>query len=151
MMTNNVINETTQNKNPIISKQSNNVKPTAQVPKIKTAEDLMIYKQILQLIYYTEDICKKYPKSEKLSIVTNIKNTTYDCLKNVLDAYKSYEKQDKLNNLDKLDSNLKFLKVLVRVSYRSRYISNKNCVAWIKKITNICNLMGGWYKSCQRH
>ena len=118
--------------------------------KNKTAEDLMIYKQLLQLIYYTEDICKKYPKSEKLSIVTNIKNATYDCIKNVLDAYKTYDKKEKLIYLNKLDSNLKFLKVLIRVSYRNKYISNKNCVAWIKKVTNICNLLGGWYKTCQR-
>ncbi len=37
-------------------------------------EDLKIYKQYLYLIYYTEMILEKYPKKEKLSLVTNIKN-----------------------------------------------------------------------------
>lgn len=142
------VNDTKVNK--ININQNSSLTTANTSSKNKTAEDLMIYKQLLQLIYYTEDICKKYPKSEKLSIVTNIKNATYDCIKNVLDAYKTYDKKEKLIYLNKLDSNLKFLKVLIRVSYRNKYISNKNCVAWIKKVTNICNLLGGWYKTCQR-
>jgi len=142
------VNDTKVNK--ININQNSSLTTANTTSKNKTAEDLMIYKQLLQLIYYTEDICKKYPKSEKLSIVTNIKNATYDCIKNVLDAYKAYDKKEKLIYLNKLDSNLKFLKVLIRVSYRNKYISNKNCVAWIKKVTNICNLLGGWYKTCQK-
>ena len=118
--------------------------------KTKTAEDLMIYKQFLQLIYYTEDICKKYPKSEKLCLVTNIKNATYDGIKYVLDAYKEYDKKEKLSYLNKIDSNLKYLKILIRVSYHSKYINNKNYIAWSKKITNLSNLLGGWYKACQK-
>ena len=41
-------------------------------------EELIIYKQYLELIYYTENITIKYPKSEKLSLVSTIKNNTYN-------------------------------------------------------------------------
>lgn len=36
-------------------------------------EGLMIYKQYLELIYYTGNITIKYPKSEKESMVSKIK------------------------------------------------------------------------------
>lgn len=116
----------------------------------KLVDDLIIYKQYVELIYYTEMITEKYPKVEKLAIVTTIKNTTYDGIKNIIDAYKQYDKAEKIMYLNKLDSNLKFLKVLVRVSYKRRYISSKNYTAWAKKITNISNLLGGWIKACQK-
>ena len=34
-------------------------------------EDLIIYKQYLELIYYTEKILMKYPKCERFALVTN--------------------------------------------------------------------------------
>lgn len=116
----------------------------------KTVEDLIIYKQFIELIYYTEMITEKYPKSEKLALVTTIKNITYDSMKQVINAYKQYQKTDKIQILNSLDTDLKFLKVLIRVSYKRKYISSKNYTAWAKKITNICNLLGGWIKACQR-
>lgn len=116
----------------------------------KVVEELMIYKQYIELIYYTEMITEKYPKCEKLSLVSTIKNTTYNGIKYIINAYKQYDKADKLNNLSLLDNEIKFLKVLVRVSYKRKYINNNNYKAWSKKITNICNLLGGWIKSCQK-
>lgn len=115
----------------------------------KTVEDLMIYKQFIELIYYTEMITEKYPKNEKLALVTTIKNITYDGIKKVISAYKQFQKREKIQILNELDSDLKFLKVLIRVSYKRKYISSKNYTAWAKKITNISNLLGGWIKACQ--
>ena len=41
-------------------------------------QELIIYKQYLELIYYTEMITEKYPKVEKPALVTTIKNNTYE-------------------------------------------------------------------------
>ena len=106
--------------------------------------ELIIYKQYLELIYYTEMICEKYPKREKLAIVSTIKNTTYDDMKEIISAYKFYDKDNKL------DINLKMLKVLIRVSYKRKYITLKNYEAWSKKLHNIGSLLGGWINSCVR-
>lgn len=106
--------------------------------------ELIIYKQYLELIYYTEMICEKYPKREKLAIVSTIKNTTYDGMKEIISAYKFYDKDNKL------DINLKMLKVLIRVSYKRKYITLKNYEAWSKKLHNIGSLLGGWINSCVR-
>lgn len=113
-------------------------------------EDLTIYKQYLELIYYTEMILEKYPKCERFAIVTTIKNNTYEGMKYVLNAFKEYTKEEKLKNLNRLDTNLKMLKVLIRVSYKRKYISSKNYAAWSKKIANLGNLLGGWMKSCRK-
>lgn len=111
-------------------------------------EDLMIYKQYVELIYYTENIVKKYPKSEKIAIVSQIKNNTYSGMKKIILAQKEYNKSKRIIILNELDVDLKMLKVLVRVSYKNKYISGKNYGAWSKKIANINNLMNGWIKAC---
>lgn len=111
-------------------------------------EGLMIYKQYLEMIYYTENITNKYPKSEKLSLVTTIKNNTYSGMKKIILAQKTYNKGKRLSILNEIDTDLKMIKVLIRISYKNKYINSKNYSAWSKKIANISNLLGGWINSC---
>ena len=113
-------------------------------------EDLLIYKQYIELINYTHSILLKFPKSERFSLVEDIKVYTYSGLELIIHSYKSYKKEDKLKYLTELDVKLKLIKVFVRIAYKNKYISPKNYSAWSKKIANICNLMGGWIKSCQK-
>lgn len=63
---------------------------------MKEVEDLIIYKQYVELIYYTEMITKKYPKGEKLSLVSTIKNTTYKGLNDILVAFRAFQKEEKI-------------------------------------------------------
>ena len=113
-------------------------------------EGLMIYKQYLELIYYIENITLKYPKYERDGLVFRIKNITYDGIKDIIYANKEFNKGKRVIILNNLDVNLKMLKVMIRVSYKKRYISVRNYNALSKKIYNINNLMFGWIKSCQR-
>lgn len=114
----------------------------------KTVEDLIIYKQYIELIYYTENILMKYPKCERFALASTIKNTTYEGMRYVLNAFKEYSKDQKVTNLNRLDTCLKMLKVMIRVSYKKKYINAKNYAAWGKKLANLGNLLGGWMKSC---
>lgn len=111
-------------------------------------EGLMIYKQYIELIYYTEKITIKYPKNEKISLVATIKNSTYLGMKKIIQAQKEYNHGKRIIILNELDTELKMLKVLIRISYKSKYINSKNYAAWSKKIFNISNLLGAWIKSC---
>lgn len=111
-------------------------------------EGLIIYKQYMELIYYTENILVKYPKSEKLSLVSSIKNNTYDGMKKIIMAQKEFNKSKRIGILNEMDIDIKMIKVLVRLSYKKKYISSNNYKAWSKKITNISNLLGGWIKAC---
>ena len=111
-------------------------------------EGWVIYKQYVELIYYTLSILLKYPKSERFSLAQDIKNATYDGLKDIIYAQKEFDKKKRLSYLNELDANLKIVKVLIRVSHKKKYINSKNYTAWSKKITNISNLNGGWIRSC---
>ena len=53
------------------------------------------------------------------------------------------EKLTPYKNLDYLDNNLKVLLVLIRISYKMKYISNKNYLSFSKKINNITKIIKG--------
>ena len=111
-------------------------------------EGLMIYKQYLGMIYYTENITLKYQKSEKGAMVDEIKRITYNGMRKIILANKEFNKNKRIIILNEIDVELKMLKVMIRVSYKKKYINSKNYSAWSKKIYNIGNLLGGWIKSC---
>ena len=79
-------------------------------------EDLKIYKQYLEMIYYVENITIKYPKVEKYSLVSKIKNITYGGMECIINSQKVIDRNKRLSILNNLDTNLKMIKVLVRVS-----------------------------------
>ena len=108
----------------------------------------MIYKQYLEMIYYTENITIKYPKNEKNNLVSYIKNKTYNGIELIIKAQKERDKNKRLLILNQIDTNLKMLKVLIRISYKKKYINSTNYGAWSKKIYNIGNLLGYWINKC---
>ena len=113
----------------------------------KNNTSLKIYQKYLELIYYSNDIVRKYPKSENFTLVKEIKSTLYTGLRNIMYAIKSYSKKDKLSYLNEFDINLNLLKVHVRLSYKYKYISTQNYQSWSNLITDICNMLGGWISS----
>ena len=108
---------------------------------------LSIYQKYLNLIYYTNDIVRKFPKSEKFALVEEIKLSLYSGLRSLMFAIKLYSKKEKLQNLNELDVNLNLLKVQVRIAYKYRYISMRNYESWCELITIICNMLGSLINS----
>ena len=54
----------------------------------KNKPNLIIYQKYMSLIYYTNDILKKYPKSETFALVKEIKSTLYTGLRLLFVWYK---------------------------------------------------------------
>ena len=104
----------------------------------KGLENLRIYSEYINLIYYTNMILKKYPKCEIFSLAKEIEVSTYDILKFIIEAQKN--KKLRLSLLNKIDTNIKYLLVLVRVSYKSKYISYQNYKAWCGKLNFVNKL-----------
>ncbi len=117
---------------------------------MSSKNNLVIYQKYMELIYYTNDIVKKFPKSETFALVKEIKTSMYSGLRLLMYAIKSYKVQDKLKYLDEFDINLSLLKVFIRLSHKYKYISSQNYSSWSNIVTNICNMLGGWISSCQK-
>jgi hypothetical protein len=116
----------------------------------KTNNNLLIYQKYMDLIYYTNDLVRKYPKSERFTLVEEIKHSLYTGLRFLMYAIKTYAPQEKLKYLKELDVHISLLKVHIRLSYKYQYITQKNYETWSKHITDICNMLGGWINSCQK-
>ena len=111
-------------------------------------EDLIIYKKYWDMMYYSNELLKKYPKSERYFLVGDIKNSINKGIAIIIEGHKEKDKFKRLNTLGILDTQLKILKVYVRISYKYKYINVRNYEAFSRKITDISNLLGGWIKSC---
>lgn len=116
----------------------------------KVNTSLIIYQKYLELVFYTNDLVRKFPKCENFALSAEIKSSLYDGLRALMYAVKSYSKQDKLKYLGELDINLDLLKIHSRISYKYKYISLQNYETWCKHLTDICNMLGGWVNSCQK-
>lgn len=112
--------------------------------------NLVIYQKYMELIEYTNNIVRKYPKSETFALVKEIKSTLYSGLRLLMYAIKAYNKQEKLKYLNELDISLNLLKVHIRLSYKYKFITLKNYQSWCKLLTDICNMLGAWILSCQK-
>ena len=60
---------------------------------MSSKNNLAIYQKYMELIYYTNDIVKKYPKSETFGLVKEIKNAMYSGLRLLMYAIKTYKPQ----------------------------------------------------------
>lgn len=116
----------------------------------KNKNNLEIYQKYSELIYYTYNLVKKYPKSEKFALVQEIKSNMLLGLKNLMYAIKTYNPQDKLKYLNEFDINLSLFKFYIRLSYNYKYISMQNYQTWCRLVTEICNMLGGWINSCRK-
>ncbi|MCX4303587.1 MAG: diversity-generating retroelement protein Avd [Clostridia bacterium] len=113
-------------------------------------DNLAIYQKYTELIYYTNDIVRKFPKSERFVLAEEIKKTIYTGLRLLMYAIKAYPPNNKVKYLEELDTNLCLLKVHIRLAHRYKYISTQNYNSWCNIITDICNMLGGWLNSCQK-
>ena len=116
--------------------------------KEKKNGTLIIYPKYMDLVYYSNDLVRKFPKCEQFALVKEIKSTLYSGLRCIIYAIKLCNKQDKLRYLRELDVNLNLLKVHIRISYKYKYITMNNYQTWSNQLTDISNLLGGWINSC---
>ena len=109
---------------------------------------LLIYQKFTNLIYYSKNLLNKYPKSERFDLCSDIKNILYTTLRNIIFAWKEYDNKEKLKYLRQIDVDLLVLKSLITISYKYKYITQKNYMVWCDNVSEIGRLVGGWIKSC---
>lgn len=117
---------------------------------MNSLEELKVYQVYVDLYYYTYRITEKYPKAEKVGLVNDIKRITCKGLEDVIEAQRTLDYGKRIAYLYDLDTQLKILKVLVRISYQFKYINGRNYGAWSKKLASVANLLNGWIKQCRK-
>lgn len=113
-----------------------------------TESNLLIYQKYTDVIEYGYNLLKKYPKSEKYGLSSEIRKSMFQTIRLILYANKMSNKYNKLDIINKIDAEIASQKFFVRFSYRSRYISNNNYYEWSKRLDEIGKILGGWIKSC---
>lgn len=112
--------------------------------------NLEIYQKYMELVYYTNDIVRKFPRSENFALVKEIKGSMYNGLRCLMYAIKTFNNKEKLKYLHQMDVELSLSKVHIRIANKYKYISQQNYSTWSELITNICNMLGGWITSCAK-
>ena len=114
---------------------------------MRELENLVIYKANFDMIYYSEMLLAKFPKLERNLLVKDIRNINLDNMRLIIKAYKEVSKSKKHYYLNELDVNLKLLKVMVRLSFKKKYISEKTCIHKVQELSVITKMIYGWIKN----
>ena len=110
-----------------------------------TNMDLDIQQKIYDLMKYAYPILDNFPKSQKFSMVQDIKRELDTILKLAITANK---KKNKLPTLEKLDVELEALRVYIRLAFDLEYFKGaNNYMTFSNKLTEIGKMLGGWIKS----
>ena len=119
--------------------------------KPKTVEsELLIYQKYIDLVEYGYNLLKKYPKSEKYGLTSEMRKSMFETIRLILYANKIANRGIRLQTINKIDAEVSSQKFFVRFSYKNKYISHSNYFEWSKRLDEIGKIIGGWIKSCLR-
>ncbi len=112
----------------------------------KKTELILIPKYERYMEYMLEVILLKLPRTEKYSIGTEYKLVMYETLKDIMYVDKIIKKE-RLYFLNRIDSNLNTQRVLLRIMYKYRWISEKQFKYVMNElIGEIGRILGGLIK-----
>ena len=77
----------------------------------------LLYQKYADLLEYAYKITKKYPRSEKYTLVHEIKESMYKVIKLLVHVVKTKNKKREKDYLDVVDGEVSLQKILVRISY----------------------------------
>lgn len=102
-------------------------------------------------IQYGYTCLRQFPKSEKFTMVADIKNSMYTLLKLLIRASKKYYKK---NTLQDADIELQYLKTMIRLASELKthpngapFLSIRQYEIWAKQLDEIGRMLGQWIKS----
>ena len=104
-------------------------------------EKLIIYQKTYDFILYFYGVVAKFPKHEKFTLQTQLKNCILEFLRLIVRANKSDTKK---RLLYEADVSLEEFRTLVRLSHDLRYINPRQYGNISEKLSEIGRLLGGW-------
>ena len=107
------------------------------------SENLIIKQKLEDAIEYSYCVFRHFPKSERFTLVADLKRSQTKMLEFVIRANKS---KDKYPLLRELDTELELFRTLVRLSFRLEFIAPKQYEILSIKFNEFGRLLGGWMK-----
>lgn len=106
---------------------------------------LVIQQEVYDMLLYAYPLLDHFPKSQKFSLVQDIKSSMDAVLKYAIMANKKYVKT---TTLEKMDVELAALKVYVRLAFDLQYFKGaNNYMELSRRLNEIGNMLGGWIKA----
>lgn len=114
--------------------------------KLGTYEtQLTIQQEVYDMLIYAYPLLDNFPKSQKFSLVQDIKKSMDEVLKYAIMANKKYVKT---TTLEKMDVELAALKIYVRLAFDLHYFKGaNNYMEFSRRLNEIGNMLGGWLKA----
>ena len=118
----------------------------------KNVDSFVLYQKQADMQEYAYKIFIKYPKSERLGLIQDMKKSIHEGIRVTVYINKIYRNRErKLDLLNRLDAELQMQKLFVRMSYKNKYISDKNYKEWTRRLDEIGRIIGGLMRvPCQK-
>ena len=111
----------------------------------KYETQLVIQQEVYDMRIYAYPLLDNFPKSQKFSLVQDIKKSMDAVLKYAITVNKKYVKT---TTLEKMDIELSALKVYVRLAHDLHYFKGaNNYMEFSRRLNKIGNMLGGWIKA----
>ena len=106
-------------------------------------QNLIIKQKLEDAIQYAYVAFKRFPKSERFTLVADLKKSLVRMLELVIRANKS---RDKMPILYQIDTELDVFRSLVRLSMNLKFLPLKQYEILSLKVNEVGRLLGGWMK-----
>jgi hypothetical protein len=106
--------------------------------------ELKIRQKVEDMIAYGYTALRQFPKSEKFTLAADIKQSMYRLLNLVIITNKKYYKK---TTMQELDTELDFLRSLIRIAMQFQFLPFKKYENWARMLDEIGKMIGGWFKS----
>lgn len=106
---------------------------------------LIIQQEVYDMLLYAYPLLDHFPKSQKFSLVQDIKKKMDSVLEYAIAANKKYAKT---TTLEKMDVELAVLKVYVRLAFDLKYFKGENhYMEMSRRLDKVGKMLGGWIKA----
>lgn len=109
--------------------------------------DLKILQKCYDMIEYGYAALRHFPKSERFTLVADIKQSMYELLKLIIRANKRYFKKTTLQDID---IEIEKLRYLIRLSNGLGFLPFKKYEYWSRRLEELGKMLGGWIKATNK-
>ena len=108
-------------------------------------KELTLIPKSEKYIQYMLEVIMKLPRTEKLSIGNEYKQSMYKMLENILMLSKVID-TEKINYINVIDAQLNVQRILLRIMYKNKWIDEKKFNYVIELIYELGKIIGGLLK-----